>query len=130
MANTNTRRRRGRPRVQRYLHSFIAAAIDYRGEHDELVYLFRGCTHAACVKVFDWLVGGGRGIARSAIVTEEHDVVRRNGFGYWRIAVSLCEPNYTFATFESQKILIEAAFKRHLSPCRFQWLTLDKFLNV
>ena len=130
MANTNTRRRRGRPRVQRYLHSFIAAAIDYRGEHEELVYLFRGCTHAVCVKVFDWLVGGGRGISRSAIVTEEHDVVRRNGFGYWRIAVRLCEPNYTFATPDAQKILIEAAFKRHLSPCRFQWLTLDKFLNV
>ena len=130
MANINTRRRRGRPRVQRYLHSFIAAAVDYRGEHDELVYLFRGCTYDACVKVFDWLVGGGRGIARAAIVTEEHDVVRRNGFGYWRIAVILREPNYTFATFESQKILIEAAFKRHLSPCRFQWLTLGKFLNV
>lgn len=130
MDNINIRRRRGRPRVQKSLHSFIAATVDYRGEHDEQVYIFRGCTHVECVKVFDWLVGGGRGIARSAIVTEEHDIVRRNGFGYWRIAVSLREPNYTFATLDSQKILIEAAFKRHLSPCRFQWFSLDKFLNV
>lgn len=130
MDNINIRRRRGRPRVQKSLHSFIAATVDYRGEHDEQVYIFRGCTHVECVKVFDWLVGGGRGIARSAIVTEEHDIVRRNGFGYWRIAVSLREPNYTFATLDSQKILIEAAFKRHLSPCRFQWFSIDKFLNV
>ena len=130
MDNINIRRRRGRPRVQKSLHSFIAATVDYRGEHDEQVYIFRGCTHVECVKVFDWLVGGGRGIARSAIVTEEHDIVRRNGFGYWRIAVSLREPNYTFATLDSQKILIEATFKRHLSPCRFQWFSIDKFLNV
>ena len=130
MDNINIRRRRGRPRVQKSLHSFIAATVDYRGEHDEQVYIFRGCTHVECVKVFDWLVGGGRGIARSAIVTEEHDIVRRNGFGYWRIAVSLREPNYTFATLDSQKILIEAAFKHHLSPCRFQWFSIDKFLNV
>lgn len=130
MDNINIRRRRGRPRVQKSLHSFIAATVDYRGEHDEQVFIFRGCTHVECVKVFDWLVGGGRGIARSAIVTEEHDIVRRNGFGYWRIVVSLREPNYTFATLDSQKILIEAAFKRHLSPCRFQWFSIDKFLNV
>ena len=116
--------------MQRSLNSFVAATVDFRGEHDTPVYLFRGCTHAACVKIFDWLVGGGRGIARSAIVTEEHDVIRRNGYGYWRVAVRLREPNYTFATIDSQKILVEAAFKRHLSPCRFRWFSIDKFLNL
>lgn len=130
MANINTRRKRGRPPLVRTLHSFVAASVDIRGEDEEPTFLFRGCTQKSVVAVFDWLVGNGNGIARSATVTEEHDPIRRNGYGYWRYAVALHSPNYTFASLDAQKILIEAAFKRHISPCRFRWLPIDKFLNV
>lgn len=108
----------------------IAASIDYRGENDDrLFFLFREPPSSLLKEAFDFLVCDGRGIAKKAVVTEEHDVVRRNGKGYWRKAVEMVEPNFFFCGLEDVKVLIESALRR-LHPCSLQWMDIDKFLNV
>ncbi len=111
-------------------HILIAATIDYRGENDDiLTFVFRGASVDLMTKVFTYLIGKGHGIASAAKVTEEHDIIRRNGKGYWRVAVELREPNFDFCSLPDMQILIEAVIRR-LHPATVHWLTLDKFLNV
>ncbi len=122
--------RRGRPPKDRRWTLSIAAAIDYRGSFDDqLTFVFRGCPHELVTTVFRYLCGHGNGIARSARITEEHDPIRRNGKGYWRIAAQLTEPNFDFCTLDDMKILVEA-FLRRSHPCTVQWFPYDKFLNI
>ena len=124
------RTKRGRPQKDKSRHALIAAAIDYRGPHDDiLTFVFRGTSFETVSRVFSFLIGGGNGIAKKATVTEEHDIIRRNGKGYWRIAVEITEPNFDFCSLDSMRILIEAGLHRH-HPCTVHWLPLDKFLNV
>lgn len=124
------RTKRGRPQKDKSRHALIAAAIDYRGPHDDiLTFVFRGTSFETVSRVFSFLIGGGNGIAKKATVTEEHDIIRRNGKGYWRIAVEITEPNFDFCSLDSMRILIEAGLRR-LHPCTVHWLPLDKFLNV
>ena len=111
------RRKPGRPLKDRRRHLLIAATTDFRGpDEDQLFFLFRGASHRLLSDVFRFL-------------TEEHDTIKRNGKGYWRMAVKLCEPNYHFCSLDDMRILIDAAFHRH-HPCSVHWLTIDKFLNV
>lgn len=120
----------GRPMKDNRRHALIAAAIDYRGPHDDvLTFVFRGTSFDLVSRVFSFLIGKGNGIAKKATVTEEHDIIRRNGKGYWRIAVELSEPNFDFCSLDSMRILIEAGLHRQ-HPCTVHWLSLDKFLNV
>lgn len=124
------RLKRGRPTKDNRPHALIAAAIDYRGPHDDvLTFMFRGTSFDLVSRVFSFLIGKGNGIAKKATVTEEHDIIRRNGKGYWRIAVELSEPNFDFCSLDSMRILIEAGLHRQ-HPCTVHWLSLDKFLNV
>ena len=124
------RTKRGRPQKDKSQHALIAAAIDYRGPHDDiLTFVFRGTSFETVSRVFSFLIGGGNGIAKKATVTEEHDIIRRNGKGYWRIAVEITEPNFDFCSLDSMRILIEAGLRR-LHPCTVHWLSIDKFLNV
>lgn len=126
----NLSKKRGRPLKDNRKHIYVAATIDYRGVNDDqLFFVFRGASFHLISQTFCSLIGKGGGIAREAVVSEEHDVVRRNGKGYWRIAVEIREPNFLFASLDDQKILIEAMLKR-LHPCTFHWLPIDKFLNV
>ena len=120
----------GRPLKDRRRHLIIAATTDFRGPNEEqLFFLFRGASHRLLSDVFRFLIGNGNGIARQVVITEEHDTIKRNGKGYWRMAVKLCEPNYHFCSLDDMRILIDAAFHRH-HPCSVHWLTIDKFLNV
>ncbi len=122
--------KRGRPVTDKRKHISIAATIDYRGADDsQLFFLFRNSPQSLVEEVFRFLIGKGNGIAKKAVVSEEHDVVRRNGKGYWRIAVELFNPNTYFCSIADMKILIESVFRR-LYPCTFCWMSIDKFLNV
>lgn len=122
------RRKRGRPPRQTCWN--IAASVDYRGvDDDQLTFVFRGVPFRTVSRVFRQLIGNGHGIAQGARVEEETDVVRRNGKGYYRVAAQMKEPNFHFASLDSQKILIEALFHReHL--CNVTWMTYSRFLNV
>ena len=123
-------RKRGRPLKDRRKHLLIAASIDYRGvDDDQLFFVFRGAGQQMLTKVFSYLVGRGHGIAREVVITEEHDCIRRNGKGFWRIAVEIVEPNFHFCSLDDMKILIEATLRR-LHPCTVHWLPIAKFLNV
>ncbi len=123
-------RRRGRPPKDRRLHLFVAATIDYRGEQDDqLTFVFRGASQQLLEQVFRHLIGRGYGIAREAVVREETDIVRRDGKGYYRVAVRLTTPNYDFCSLNDMQLLIEATMKR-LHPCTLHWMTLGRFLNV
>lgn len=111
-------------------HALIAATIDYRGTNDDiLTFVFRGSSFDTVSRVFQFLIGGGNGIAKKATVSEEHDIIRRNGKGYWRIAVEISEPNFNFCSLDSMQVLIEATLRKQ-HPCTVHWLPLDKFLNV
>lgn len=122
--------RRGRPPKDRRQQLNIAVAIDYRGLHDdELFFVFRGATEQLIISAFQFLVGCGAGIASEAKVSTEHDCIRRNGKGYWRIAVQIVKPNFDFCSLDDMKLLIEATLHR-LNPCTVTWFTIDKFLNI
>lgn len=122
--------RRGRPPKDRRLNLNIAVAIDYRGLHDdELFFVFRGAHEQLIVSAFQFLVGRGAGIASEAMVSTEHDCIRRNGKGYWRIAVQIVRPNFDFCSLDDMKLLIEATLHR-LHPCTVTWFSIDKFLNI
>ncbi len=124
------RKQRGRPLKDRRKHLFIAATVDYRGANDDqLFFVFRGASQRLIAEAFKFLIGKGNGIAREAVITEEHDIIHRNAKGFWRIAVEIREPNFIFCALEDQKLLIEATLKR-LHPCTLHWLTIEKFLNV
>lgn len=124
------KRKRGRPLKDRRKHLQIAATIDYRGTDDDvLTFVFRGVGQQLITKVFQYLVGHSHGIAREAVVTEEHDIIRRNGKGYWRIAAEIHDPNYHFASLDDMQLLIEATLRR-LHPCTVHWMPIEKFLNV
>lgn len=123
-------KRRGRPRKDRRLFLWIAGTVDYRGINDDvLTFVFRGVPVCLVRKAFQHLCGNGNGIAEGFEVRCETDIIRRNGKGYNRVAVTMQNPDYHFASLESQKILIEATFKR-LNPCSFKWFTIDEFLNI
>lgn len=124
------RRKRGRPLKDRRKHLLIAATIDYRGQNDDqLFFVFRGAGQKLITEVFRFLIGNSYGIAREAVISEENDIIRRNGKGYWRIAVEIRKPDFFFCSLNDMRILIEATLKR-LHPCTVHWLTIDKFLNV
>jgi len=122
--------RRGRPRKDRRPHYLIAATVDYRGpDDDQLTFVFRGLTMSMLRKAFTYLVGQQNGIARQVIIIEEHDIIRRNGKGFWRLAVSVHDPNYQFASLDDMKLLISGVLTR-LYSCTVRWFPIDKFLNI
>ncbi len=124
------RKRRGRPAKDRRPFLKVAAAVDWRDDDGEaLFFLFRGPSVGLVRSVFRVLVGGGRGIARRAVVSQEHDAVRRIGKGYWRVAVKVVEPNFHFSSLDDMKILIEALMRR-ANPCSLKWMNINDFLNV
>ncbi|WP_288056949.1 hypothetical protein [Xylanibacter rodentium] len=121
---------RGRPPKDRRICLSIAATIDYRGDNDdELVFVFRGAYKQLVIDTFRFLVGRGDGIAAGAEVLIEHDCIRRNGKGFWRIAVSMIRPNFHFCSLKDMTLLIEATLHR-LHPCTVTWFTINKFLNI
>lgn len=123
-------KRPGRPLKDRRKHLTVAATTDYRGTNDDqLCFLFRGAPRKVISDTFHFLVGNGKGIAAKASISEESDILRRNGKSYWRTIVQMSEPNFHFASLEEQKLLIASAMNRH-HPCTLQWLPLDKFLNI
>lgn len=110
---------------------YIAASVDYRGANDdELTFVFRGAPFRLIQQVFAHLINNGHGIAREAIIEEETDIVRRNGKGYYRVAVAMIEPDYFFASLDCMKLLIEQAVMRLYPRCKFQWFALDEWLNI
>jgi len=124
------RKKRGRPPKDRRMFMHIAATVDYRGIDDsQLFFLFRDPPRGLLEEVFAYLVGKGNGIAKKAIVYDEHDVVRRIGKGYNRKAVEIVEPNFEFCGLDDMKLLIESVMHRY-HPCSFKWMPIDKFLNV
>lgn len=122
--------KRGRPKKDRRRYIQIAAAVDYRGTDDsQLFFLFRDPPRSLLRQVFKGLIADGKGIASRAVVSEEHDIVRRSGKGYWRKAVEMVNPNFEFCSLDSMKMLIESCLRR-IHPCNVRWMPIDKFLNV
>ena len=122
--------KRGRPRKDRRLHRLVAAAVDYRGiNDDQLTFLFRNVDRDVLIQTFQFLVGRGHGIAAKAVVTEEHDIIRRNGKGYWRYAVEIREPNFSFASLEDMQLLISARISK-AQPASVRWFNIQQFLNI
>lgn len=108
----------------------VVATTDLRGVHDDRTfYFFRGLARSEVEQAFTYLIGEGRGIARTAIVTEEDDIVRRMGKSNRRVSVELVEPNYHFAGPNDTRTLIEAVVRK-IAPCRFRWCGVDEFLNI
>lgn len=123
-------RKRGRPPEDNRRHIQIAATVDWRGTEDnQLFFLFRNVPCAVLQQTFRQLIGNGNGIASDARIFEEHDLIRRNGKGYWRWAVEIIEPNDHFCTIDDMKVLIEAFFHR-LHPCTVRWFDIETFLNI
>ena len=128
---TGAERRKGRGRRSTHVMFYhVAVSVDYRGENDdELTFVFRGAPYNTIVTIFRYLIGGGCGIAQGARVKKEYDIVRRIGYGYERVAAYMVQPDFRFASLDSQKILIEALLHRYLN-CSVEWMDYDKFLNV
>lgn len=109
----------------------IAASVDYRGDNDdELTFVFRGASQELITETFAQLVGTTSGIARGATVTTEHDCIRRNAKGFWRVAVRMSEPDFRFASLDTQRTLIERTLRRLYRACTVTWFPYQQFLNI
>ena len=115
---------------RRYIR--VAAAIDWRWSRlnrKQLWFVFRGLPHPLAVKVFKSLVGKRHAIAGSAYIKSEHDIMRRNCHGFYRVAVMIIAPDWHFSELETMKTLIAGTISR-LHPSRVKWLKLKDFLNI
>jgi len=119
----------GRPLKDRRKHVRIIATWEEEDNGRDIRYHFRGITKMVLHKAFTFLIGNGNGIARSFRIWEQHDVIRRNAHGFWRVTVAITEPNHHFCSLESQRLLIESTVRR-LHPCTLHWTDLDRFLNT
>ncbi len=107
----------------------IAASVDFRGVADsDLHFMFRNVDVATVKTLFEFLIGNGRGIAKCAVVSEEHDIVRRNGYSYWRVVAKVIYPNYSFVEIDDMKILIQS-YLQGISGGEVKWMNIDDFLN-
>lgn len=110
----------------------MAACVDWRYDRrnrEQLWFVFRGAPLSLIVKVFRSIVGNKHSFARGAYVRQEHDVIRRNRHGYYRLAVMIIAPDWQFARLETMKAVIAGMIAR-THPSGVKWLNLHDFLNV
>lgn len=115
----------------------VTMTADYRGENDdELCFMFRGATMELLRRVFDFLIGGGNGIAKSyradyyfeqSIRHRQHDHLLTPDS---RIIVTPIEPNYGFASLEDMIILIEARLHYEWPVVFWYEKDVEKWLNM
>lgn len=136
--NYNIKREgRGRPRKDNRRVMKILMTVDYRGENDdELCFMFRGATMELLKRVFDYLIGGGNGIAKGykidyyfeqGIRHRQHDHILTPES---RLIVTPQEPNFYFASVDDMVLLIDARLHAEWPVVFWYEKDVNKWLNM
>lgn len=108
----------------------MAYSIDMRGDDEDIpVLVFIGDPDGhALHEAFAWLVKGGR-VAKGFTMEPEHPPVWRNGHAYLRWAITLSQPDYSFCSIETIRLLVESRLQAAGHSATF-FSDYVKFINL